>query len=170
MAKVCYNRAVGCRNTRLTPVHHRRVTMTAHVDNVPCICGKPECQIPYGLCHCGCGQKTNIATQNHTSQGLVKGTPHRYCKGHGRFKESIYPPVGLCICREPNCQIPHGLCHCGCGENTKYPRKQTDSQGSLEICQRSTSKIITLVVRVPISPMLNHSWAKAPGCRGSGRG
>lgn len=97
--------------------------MTAHVENVPCICGKPECQIPYGLCHCGCGQKTNIATQNHTSQGLVKGTPHRYCKGHGRFKESIYPPVGLCICREPNCQIPHGLCHCGCGENTKISKK-----------------------------------------------
>lgn len=28
-----YNRAVGCSRTRLTPVHHRRVTMTAHAQN-----------------------------------------------------------------------------------------------------------------------------------------
>lgn len=39
--------------------------------------------IPYGYCHCGCGQKTKIATQTIGSRGQVKGEPIRYILGHG---------------------------------------------------------------------------------------
>ncbi len=105
--------------------------MTAHVDNVPCICGNPDCTIPFGYCHCGCGEETNITQQNNISQGLVKGTPYRYRKGHGRFKESLYLPVNLCICREPSCDIPYGLCHCGCGESTQIAKKTDKSNGTI---------------------------------------
>lgn len=44
--------------------------------------------IPYGYCHCGCGQKTRIAERNHTKLGFIKGEPIRFCKGH---RES--PPI-----------------------------------------------------------------------------
>ena len=41
-------------------------------------------------------------------------------------------PPGLCICRDPNCTIPFGECHCGCWEKTRIS-KQSQSC-SLEIC------------------------------------
>lgn len=32
-------------------------------------------EIPYGYCHCGCGQKTRISDKNITRLGWVKGQP-----------------------------------------------------------------------------------------------
>lgn len=40
--------------------------------------------IPYGYCHCGCGQKTNIAKQTKARIGAVKGKPYRYLPNHFR--------------------------------------------------------------------------------------
>lgn len=37
---------------------------------------------PYGYCWCGCGQQTNLARQNWTLYGLVRGEPVRYVRGH----------------------------------------------------------------------------------------
>lgn len=37
---------------------------------------------PSGLCKCGCGQKTWIATKNDSRYGWVKGQPVDYVKGH----------------------------------------------------------------------------------------
>lgn len=34
-------------------------------------------------CACGCGRETNLAVQNSTKHGYVKGQPMRYCRGHG---------------------------------------------------------------------------------------
>jgi len=39
-------------------------------------------EIPYGYCHCGCGQKTNIATRTSTKKGWIKGEPLRFIKYH----------------------------------------------------------------------------------------
>lgn len=39
-------------------------------------------RIPYGYCHCGCGQKTWIATTNDKHWGHIKGEPVRFCHGH----------------------------------------------------------------------------------------
>lgn len=41
-----------------------------------------------GLCHCGCGGKTNIAPRTHTSRGWVKGKPQPYLRGHAAWKNS----------------------------------------------------------------------------------
>lgn len=41
-----------------------------------------EKSIPLGICHCGCGGKTTIATRNHTKYGMVKGQPRRFMLGH----------------------------------------------------------------------------------------
>lgn len=40
--------------------------------------------IPYGFCHCGCGQKTRICGANCTKYGSVKGEPRRFIAGHQR--------------------------------------------------------------------------------------
>lgn len=39
-------------------------------------------EIPYGYCHCGCGQKTNIAKKTRNSQGVVAGEPRKYIHNH----------------------------------------------------------------------------------------
>ena len=46
-------------------------------------------EVPYGYCHCGCGQKTTIAKYNDDQNGCVKGEPkkfinHHYRKARGR--------------------------------------------------------------------------------------
>lgn len=62
-------------------------------------------EIPYGYCHCGCGQKTKIAKINSVARGWVKGEPLRYLNRHyGRLPEPSRP------------LNPTGLCMCGCGQ------------------------------------------------------
>src|SRR5262245_35045500 len=39
-------------------------------------------EIPYGFCHCGCGQRTKIATETRKERGRVKGQPLRFIAGH----------------------------------------------------------------------------------------
>lgn len=48
-------------------------------------------EIPYGYCHCGCGQKTKLAYKNDARWGHIKGQPRKFCLGHGvrRF------PIGI---------------------------------------------------------------------------
>jgi hypothetical protein len=41
-----------------------------------------ELMIPYGYCHCGCGNKTKISPKTCTSKGWVKGEPRKYLQGH----------------------------------------------------------------------------------------
>lgn len=45
-----------------------------------------EPEIPLGLCQCGCGQATTVATRNQPSRGLAKGVPMRYVYAHNQRK------------------------------------------------------------------------------------
>lgn len=47
-----------------------------------CVCGNAECSVPYGLCHCRCGEPTNIHTKNDVSRGRVKGQPAKFVRRH----------------------------------------------------------------------------------------
>lgn len=47
----------------------------------------PKQIIPYGFCHCGCGQQTPIATKTRSVSGHIKGQPLRYIRYHYRFSE-----------------------------------------------------------------------------------
>ena len=63
--------------------------------------------IPYGLCHCGCGEKTRPAPRTKTSGGWVKGEPLLYVNGHNRRATAVeYPSVRERLeqrtVREPN--------------------------------------------------------------------
>lgn len=67
--------------------------MTPHGLTVPstCICGKPECEIPFGLCHCGCGKQVTVAVKTSKASGLLKGRPIRFLHGHSRHRDDGCP-------------------------------------------------------------------------------
>lgn len=47
--------------------------------------------IPYGFCHCGCGQKTTISPKKSVKFGYAEGEPRAYVHGHyGRVFHSAY--------------------------------------------------------------------------------
>jgi hypothetical protein len=46
--------------------------------------------IPAGLCQCGCGQQTQIASSSCARRGYTKGEPHRYLHGHAGRKAQPY--------------------------------------------------------------------------------
>lgn len=41
-------------------------------------------EIPYGYCHCGCGQKTRLSPYTDRPRGYVKGEPVCFITGHNR--------------------------------------------------------------------------------------
>lgn len=60
--------------------------------------------VPPGYCHCGCGEKTAIATRNFRSQGIKAGEPLRFVRGHNKIKPRPAPYVdetNPSICRIP---------------------------------------------------------------------
>ena len=59
-----------------------RTTMTPETSLALCLCGDPNCHIPYGTCHCGCGRKTSPAKQTDTTKGIRKGQPRRFLPLH----------------------------------------------------------------------------------------
>lgn len=38
--------------------------------------------VEYGLCYCGCGEKTKLATQSSVRDGWIKGQPIKFIRGH----------------------------------------------------------------------------------------
>lgn len=91
--------------------------------------------IPYGYCHCGCGQKTKLAGKTNVKRGWVKGEPLRFIHNHHGRLDSHPCNCGRGRSRAehhaarfsehqewwsatyPN--IPYGTCACGCGKATK---------------------------------------------------
>jgi len=51
-----------------------------------CICRNPLCTVPYGLCHCGCGQETKIATKSDNKSKTIHSRPLRFIAGHQGFR------------------------------------------------------------------------------------
>lgn len=64
-----------------------------------CICLNPNCKIPYGYCHCGCGEKTLIAKITANKDGRIMGMPHRFIGSHYQrtlrksMEEKFWPKV-----------------------------------------------------------------------------
>jgi hypothetical protein len=48
---------------------------------------------PSGLCQCGCGQPTAIATATKTAFGHIKGMPVRFIRGHRRRLKRVPPRI-----------------------------------------------------------------------------
>lgn len=74
---------------------------------------------PSGLCLCGCGRETTIATWTNRSAGRVRGEHVRFVSGHhARTLRETGPG--------PN---PSGLCQCGCGAKTKVAKVTSRNRG-----------------------------------------
>lgn len=48
-------------------------------------------EIPYGYCHCGCGERTRIETHSHPERGQFAGHPRKYVNGHQNRKPQPQP-------------------------------------------------------------------------------
>jgi len=75
--------------------------------------------VPYGYCHCGCGEKTNLSRQTVVKRGLKKGEPRRFLQGHVNLP-SIKP--------DPS----RGLCECGCGQRTPLAAQTKQARGNVK--------------------------------------
>lgn len=58
---------------------------------------KPAQEIPYGYCHCGCGEKTSIAKKTESRYGWIKGQPKRFVKGHHVRLPECHPRKSVAI-------------------------------------------------------------------------
>jgi len=88
--------------------------MTSPELSISCLCGNPNCKIPFGTCHCGCGAETKISDHDNESWHSRKGYPRMFALGHYRRMTLL----NSCICGDNECATPYGKCHCGCGGNT----------------------------------------------------
>jgi len=97
-----------------------------------CICGEDDCKIPYGMCHCGCGANVPIAKRNRRDGCYIAGKPIRYRIGHNNTSSTTFRitlPEGMCICRDPNCTVQFGVCHCGCGSKSPISVRSDTNKG-----------------------------------------
>lgn len=88
----------GC--GRQTAIATRTTTRAGHVKGqpyrfcaghkIPKIPPLPRDEsIPVGLCQCGCGQKTPIASRTVRARGWIAGQPVRFARWHGAYKGTL---------------------------------------------------------------------------------
>jgi hypothetical protein len=61
--------------------------MTPSENIVPphqCYCGRDNCVVPYGYCHCLCSEETRISTITHKQHKWIEGQPILYVYGHSK--------------------------------------------------------------------------------------
>jgi hypothetical protein len=121
-----------------------------------CICRNPNCKIPYGLCHCGCGENTGIAKQSATTYyGLIKGMPRKFRPGHNNTKHPIalgprlgkqqsryyYRLKGLGLCTKCGQRLPdEGVLECAqCRKKSKIALKNWYAENRASSNQRHCS-------------------------------
>lgn len=104
-------------------------------------------EIPYGYCHCGCGQKTRPARCTRKEAGWIKGEPLRYIDGHYGRSEKMDPPN------------PSGLCQCGCGQPAPAAVRNNTKLG--HVAGEPVRFIVGHSIRNrPIRPAADRFWAK----------
>lgn len=50
---------------------------------------KETMEIPYGYCHCGCGEKTSLVAVTNRSQNRYCGTPNKFIHGHNEAPNRV---------------------------------------------------------------------------------
>lgn len=68
-------------------------------------------EIPYGFCHCGCGQRTGIAKWTRSDRGWVAGKPKRFIYPHASTSGSDYevdPETGCWVWLKSRSELGYG--------------------------------------------------------------
>ena len=79
----------------------------------------------YGLCMCGCGQKTRVPECNDAFHGTVKGIPVMFIRGHALIDPRFTPTTDK---SDPG----YGICKCGCGGKTSIATKSDASSNTIK--------------------------------------
>lgn len=135
--RTCPNRHTS--RTAPPGASHTRRDLTARVERTNGMASPIVPQgIPLGLCQCGCGLPTRIASSTDRSHGYVKGQPLRYIFGHTAFHDDLcqigqrfgrWTVIGERF-RDPTGHVRR-RCQCDCG---------TIREICIESLQRGTSK------------------------------
>lgn len=105
--------------------------------------------IPYGYCHCGCGEKTNLAPYSSKRIGWIKGEPLRYINFHCSNRK---PDVCIICNVAPRRKVKgKPVSYCGkCKykiEREKYPYRKTRDRKRKDVFILSNSYIKSLITR-----------------------
>lgn len=76
---------------------------------------------PSGLCRCGCGARTNLASETNKKRGQAKGEPLDYLRGHGTRKRPPDWPADK----------PLPRCACGCGQCVTLAKATEPGRGAV---------------------------------------
>lgn len=109
---------------------------------------------PSGLCLCGCGKRTSLASQDDKQRGNVKGKPVRYIKGHWTKHHSTMSPIpditgqrfGLLVANyrvgfsRDNKQLWSCLCDCGQTKIANRVRLMNGKSRSCGCLRKETNK------------------------------
>jgi hypothetical protein len=100
----------------------RRVNAPGHGSRRVTSMNDRQPTVPYGYCHCGCGEKTRLSPYTAHARGYVKGEPRRYIAGHenrGAPHRNRDVAIRRLHAEWAAAGIEYGLCLCGCGTPTK---------------------------------------------------
>lgn len=61
--------------------------------------------VPYGFCHCRCGEKTRISDKNYKCFGVAKGEPWRFLPGHQKKIRPIPTEAGPFKLKDVYCRV-----------------------------------------------------------------
>jgi hypothetical protein len=87
-------------------------------------------QIPYGYCHCGCGQKTKIAPYTRSKRGWIKGEPMLFVNRHRRnTHRSVAEAFWLYV-------SPGTVSECWLWQGTTSPYGQVSVRGTKYLAHR----------------------------------
>lgn len=67
--------------------------MTPQQENTTCVCGKADCGVPFGFCHCGCKNLTKICPHTDKRHGAIKGKPLIFITGHNARLRRVIPVI-----------------------------------------------------------------------------
>jgi len=83
----------------------------------------PACPM-FGLCHCKCGGRTNLATQARPSDGEYPGDPRVFLPHH--YKPSQWRPPRMAECHPGEPNHASGLCRACYWSKTKRAHRARD--------------------------------------------
>lgn len=110
---------------------------------------------PTGLCKCGCGKKTTIASKTNTRNGHIKGAPVNYLKGHAAWA-SNYGPKWL-VDEETGCWVWRRMVN-----NKGYAMGQFGSRGLEKITLVHRYHYEQMIGPIPAGHVIDHICNNPP--------
>ncbi len=132
IAKVTRVSKNNARDEPLKVIRHHQVFVSSKPTLSGCLYCKEECITGVGYCHCGCGEKTSLATYGSRWHDHQRGKPVKFVVGHARRKPVVKLnslPAKQCT----GCEEIKTLVH--------YTTQLDGAQGTAAKCRDCISKV-----------------------------